>query len=233
MGLELGYLSLTLITVIFLFIIGKTAIEKTSVNKNKDLTILTICIILWQVFIFLIARSGILKSYDFPPRFAMFFIIPSFVFIGVFLYLNKNKRWIHKIPQHWIIYYQTFRVFVETLFVLSVAEGILHPLVTIEGYNVDMIFAFSAPIIAFLVYTKKKLSGKTVLYWNYLGLTVIGSIIFLFMTSIYKPELWGSKHPMLPMEMLTYPYVLIAGFMMPVAVFLHILSIVQLKTLQQ
>jgi len=28
---------------------------------------------------------------------------------------------------------------------------------------------------------------------------------------------------------LTYPYVLIAGFLMPTAVFLHILSIVQLK----
>ncbi|WP_422858650.1 hypothetical protein ACOKFD_14980 [Flagellimonas sp. S174] len=229
MGLKLGYIGLTIATVIFLIWIGKTAIQRTSLNKSKDMTLLVTALFFWQAFIFLVASSGILKSYDFPPRFAMFFILPSFIFIGVFLHRNKNKDWIQAIPPSRIIYFQTFRVLVETLFVLSVAKGILHPLVTIEGYNVDMVFAATAPIIAFLVYTKKILPRKTVLLWNYLGLAIIASIIFLFMTSIYKPELWGKSEPMLPMDMLTYPYVLIAGFLMPVAVFLHILSIVQIK----
>lgn len=232
MGLKFGYISLTLVTILFLVWIGKTAIERTSLNKNKDFTILVLGLLLWHVFIFLISSSGILKSYDFPPRFAMFFIIPSFIFTGIFLYRNKNKNWIHSIPEHWIINFQSFRILVETLFVLSVAKGILHPLVTIEGYNFDMIFAFTAPVLAFLVYSKKLLPRKMVLYWNYLGLTVIASIIFLFMTSIYKPELWGNNGPMLPMDMLTYPYVLIAGFLMPVAVFLHVLSIIQLKKMR-
>lgn len=229
MELKLGYIGLTLVTLLFLMWIGKTAIERTSRNKTKDLVSLVMGLILWQTFIFIVANSGILMSYDFPPKFAVFFIIPSFVFTGFFLYRNRNKDWIQAIPESGIVYFQMFRILVETLFVLSVAEGILHPLVTIEGYNVDMIFAATAPIMAFLVYAKKLLPRKTILYWNYLGLAIIASIIFLFMTSIYKPELWGASEPMLPMEMLTYPYVLIAGFLMPVAVFLHILSITQLK----
>ncbi|MEO0527957.1 MAG: hypothetical protein AAFZ89_12065 [Bacteroidota bacterium] len=229
MGLKLGYLGLTLITVLFLIWIGNRAIERTSSYKRRDLTTVLVGLFSWQTLIFLVTRSGILATYDFPPRFAMFFIVPSFIFIGFFLFQNRNKSWIHSIPEHWVVNFQTFRICIETLFVLSVAEGVLHPLVTIEGYNVDMLFAATAPLIGFLVYTKKILSRKAVLYWNYLGLAIIAGIIFLFMTSIYKPELWGESEPMLPMAMLTYPYVLIAGFLMPTAVFLHVLSIVQIK----
>lgn len=229
MGLKLGYIGLTLVTVVFLVWIGKKAIERSSLNKNKNLIILVLSLLLWQLFIVVISSSGILKTYDFPPRFALFFIVPSFIFTGIFLYRNRNKNWIHSIPEHWVINFQSFRVLVETLFVFSVAKGILHPLVTIEGYNFDMIFAFTAPVLTFLVYSKKILGRKTVLYWNYLGLAIIASIIFLFMSSIYKPELWGENAPMLPTDMLTYPYVLIAGFLMPTAVFLHVLSIVQIR----
>jgi len=229
MCLKLGYIGLTFATVVFIFFIGFKAIKETSKNPGRDKLTLIFSLLFWQVFIYFISSGDILKSYDFPPRFAFAFILPSFIFTGIFLYLNRNKKWIKSIPEHWIIYFQSFRIFVETLFVLSVAHGILHYQVTIEGYNFDMVFAFTAPIIAFLVYNKKVLPRKTVLVWNYLGLMVIASIIFLFMTTIYKPEIYGSKVPLLPLEALTYPYVLIAGFLMPVAVFLHVLSILQLN----
>ena len=99
----------------------------------------------------------------------------------------------------------------------------------IEGYNFDMIFAFTAPLVAYGVYVKKWFSKKVVLIWNYIGLGILASVIFVFMTVIYKPEIYGSDIPLLPLEAFTYPYVLIAGFLMPVAVFLHVLSIVQLN----
>ena len=52
------------------------------------------------------------------------------------------------------------------------------------------------------------------------------------MTSIYKPELYGSTTALLPMAGFEYPYVLVAGFLMPLAVFIHVLSIVQLKKIK-
>lgn len=92
-----------------------------------------------------------------------------------------------------------------------------------------MIFALTAPIIAFLVYNINVLSRKILIVWNYLGLLILASVIYLFLSSIYKPEIYGSELPLLPLKAFTYPYVLIAGFLMPTAVFLHILSIIQLK----
>jgi len=229
MPLKLGYLILTLVTIIFLLFIGFRAINATSSKPKRDKIILIFGLAIWQSFILALSSTHILKSYEFPPRFAIAFILPSFIFTGVFLYRSRNRKWIRAIPESWIIYFQSFRVLVETLFVFSVAQGILNYHVTIEGYNFDMVFGFTAPIIAYAVYTKKWLSKKAALLWNYVGLGVLASVIFLFITVIYKPEIYGSDVPLLPLDAFAYPYVLIAGFLMPVAVFLHVLSILQLR----
>lgn len=227
MPLRSAYIGLASFTILFLYLIGFRAINSTSETPAKHKLILITLLHSWYLFIFSISSTDFFKTYDFPPRFALVLIVPSFIFTALFLYFNKDKNWILDIPEQWLIYFQSFRILVETLFVFSVAKGILHKEVTIEGYNYDMIFAFTAPIIGYLVFYKKLLPKKILLYWNYLGLCVIASIIFLFMTTTYIPHLYGSSIPLLPLESLGYPYVLIAGFLMPVAVFLHCLSILQ------
>ena len=229
MVLKLAYIGLTILTNVFLISIGHKAINKTSRHRKKDKIVLILSLLLWQIFIFSIASSGILKSYDFPPLFAVAFILPSFMFTGIFLYKKRNYLWIKSIPESWIVYFQSFRVLVEIIFVFSVSKGIFNYQVTIEGYNFDMLFALSAPVIGFLVYNKKLVPKKYITIWNYVGLSVLVSVIFLFLTSVYKPEIYGSQFPLLPLEAMTYPYVLIAGFLMPAAVFLHVLSIIQVK----
>jgi hypothetical protein len=229
MVLKIAFIGLTIVTVMFLIFIGSKAINATSVSPKKDKQKLILGLLLWQVFICSTASTGIFKSYDFPPLFALTFIIPSFLFTGIFLFNNRNKQWITSIPESWLIYFQSFRVFVEILFVLALAKGIFNHHVTIEGYNYDMIFAFTSPIIAFLVYHKKVLFRSFLLIWNYLGLGVLASVIFLFLASMYQPTIFGSDLPLLPLESMTYPYILIAGFLMPTAVFLHVLSIIQLR----
>ena len=161
MVLKAAYLGLTLVAILFLIIIGFKAINESSTNAKKDKKTLILSLFIWQLFILVVSSTDILKSYEFPPRFAIAFIVPSFIFTGIFLYRNKN--WIKWIPEHWIIYFQSFRVLVETLFVYSLAQGIFNYEVTIEGYNFDMIFAVTAPILAYLVYTKHVLSRNS--YW--------------------------------------------------------------------
>lgn len=229
MGLKLAFIVLTILTNLFLIIIGIKAINASSRDRTKNKVILILGLLFWQLFIFSISSTDVLKSYDFPPLFALIFILPSFIFTGVFLYWHRNNKWIISIAEHWIIYFQSFRILVEILFVFSITEGIFNTQVTIEGYNFDMIFALTAPIIGFLVYSRKVLSRRIIVIWNYLGLSVLASVIILFLTSIYTPEMYGSELPILPLESMTYPYVLIAAFLMPTAVFLHFLSILQVK----
>ena len=118
---------------------------------------------------------------------------------------------------------------IESLFVWSVASNILHPNVTIEGYNYDMIFGLTALIMGGLYWKNPRKWTKVARAWNILGLIVIASIIFLFMTTIYVPEMYGPNVAPFPTAFTGYPYVLVAGFLMPSAVFIHVLSHFQLR----
>jgi hypothetical protein len=176
-----------------------------------------------------VASTGALENFDFPPKFVLYLIGPAFLFTGIFIYKNRNYSWIQHIPEQWLVYYQTFRIAVEILLALTATAGILHSNVTIQGFNYDMVFAFTAPFIAFLLFQKKTFKKKIAIFWNYLGLGVIASIIFLFISTIYFPHIYGGETDLISTDFGKYPYVLVPGFLMPSAVFIHILSIVQLS----
>lgn len=232
MDLPMGYHLLNLTVIILLCVIGFKAINGAFENKAKakrKKIVLVVGLILWQVYIFGLGQTDLLSSFELPPRFAIFLVVPAFLFTGIFIYANRNNSWLHHIPKSWLIYFQSFRVIVETLFVFSVTQEVLHPNVTIEGYNFDMILGFTAPLVAFLAFGKKIISKKILVLWNYLGLAVLASVIFVFMTTVYFPEFYGSNSTLMPFAFTTYPYTLIAGFLMPIAVFIHVLSIVQLQ----
>lgn len=231
MGLQIAYHILNLSVLILLFVIGFKGINDAFGNTPKakrKKTLLVLFLLLWQAYIFALGQTDILNTMELPPRFVIFLILPAFLFAGIFIYKNRNSAWLQKIPQSWLVYVQGFRIVVETLFVFTVAEGILHRNVTIEGYNYDMILGISAPIVAFFAFGKKVISKKMVIAWNYLGLIVLVSVIFVFLTTTFIPEFYGSTSNLMPMEFTNYPYTLVPGFLMPVAVFIHVLSIVQL-----
>ncbi len=231
MSLKIAYISLSLLMMFIIIAIGIHAIKKAFNDRktiSKKMTILLFGLLFWQFYVWLVSSTSIMENYSFPPRFALLLIFPLFIFTGIFIYRNRKADWINVIPPHWLIFFQTFRILVESLFVFSVAQGFLNREVTIEGYNYDFIFAMTAPIIGLLLW-KKIICPKLVIIWNCLGLLVIASIIFLFISSIYNSQLFGSEEILLPIASVKYPYVLIAGFLMPLAVFVHILSIVQLR----
>lgn len=230
--LELGYLLLTVITsiiIVFVYHYGLNKIGLKKAKRSKRLAYLVIGLVLWFTYVFAISKSGILANYDLPPRFPIFVIFPLFIFTGIVLYKNRNSKIFSVIPPSWAIYIQSFRILVESLFVATVAAGFMHKEVTIEGYNFDMIFAITAPIVGYFVFNTKKLPIKIALYWNYLGLAVLASIIAVFMTTIFFPYVWGSETSLAPPQIVEFPYILVAGFLMPVAVFVHLFSIIQLR----
>ncbi|MDB4534082.1 hypothetical protein N9242_04350 [Vicingaceae bacterium] len=217
--------------VIIISIIGKNAIDKTVTNeieKKKKLITLVFGLILWQHYQLAIEASGFLTDFSLPPRFLFCLVLPAFLFTGIFLTKNRKKAWIMTIPEEWLAYIQSFRILVEVLFVYSVSAEVLHPLVTIEGYNFDMVFGVSAILIWFLTYKLKLISKSILIFWNYLGIVVLDSVIFLFVSAVYFPNIWGETG-MMPIAFATAPYVLVAGFLMPLAIFIHVLSIIRLR----
>ena len=158
MMLPLFYISLTAVmtVVILLFGIKSIKLSVTEVHKRRKyiFTLIT-SLCLWHFYTFLIAHNKVLYDFEFPPKFALLLIIPLFLFTAVFFYKSKKKKWIHAIPLKWLIFIQSFRILVETIFVLTVSAGILHADVTLEGYNYDFSFGISAILIG-LLFIKNK-----------------------------------------------------------------------------
>ena len=229
MLLKLGYLGLTGLMTVLIALMSKKILSINVLDKklrNKKLLQIVLGLVLWQTYQLALGNSGILTDFSLPPKFPFLLVFPAFLFIGIFLTRNRNKDWIMQIPETWLTYIQSFRILVETLFVYSVSAGVLHPIVTIEGYNFDMIFGISAIIMWVLVYKIKIINKSVLIYWNYIGLGILASVVFLFITSVYFPNLYNLKE-MMPKKFATAPYILVAGFLMPLAVFIHILSLIR------
>ncbi len=232
MELQLGYLGLTVVMLVVIAYIGLYAIQKTVLNEKqatRKKTVLIGGLFLWQVYIFVLAQSGLLDNFDLPPRFPLLLVFPTFIFTGVFLCKNRKKEWVKVVPTHWLGYLQSFRIVVETLFVFAVAKNVLNYHVTLEGYNFDMFVGLTAPIVTYLVYQRKVLSERIMLLWNYAGLAILATVVLLFTTCAYLPSFYGSDTMLLNPSVVKYPYVLVAGFLMPLAVFTHVLSIIKLR----
>lgn len=226
----LAYILLNLICCVFILFLGFGLLkdEMQLLKRQKGLRLVS-GLTVWQLFIYLVSESGFTLSLEFPPRFAIVFIVPSFIFTAIFLYSNRNSNWIKKVSLKQITLFQSFRILVENIFLWSVAKGILHYNVSIEGYNFDMIFGFTALLVYLIIWVLKKENKKLLLYWNYLGILVLASVIFVFVSTLYLPQIYGFDKTPMKVSFLEYPFILVAAFMMPLAVFLHILSIIRIN----
>src|SRR5690606_22068366 len=232
MKIDLGYIALSTMITLVLILFGSLTIKRSfndPVKVKKKIILLAFFLIIWHIYVYVVALTEIPQDFSLPPKGPLLFVLPPFLFTGVFLYMNRNNNWIRMVPMHWLVYFQSFRILIESLFVVSVSQKLLHPNMTIEGYNFDMIFAFTAPIIGFLIHKYGNRMIKYVKLWNYLCLIVIASILFLVFTTTYLSEFYGSKTALMPKAFGMYTFVLVAALLMPPAVFMHVLSLVQLR----
>jgi hypothetical protein len=228
----MGYIALSIVMALFIVMGYSSALQRTGADPSvrfRRVGTLVAGLIAWGLYVLLLDRSGVLRTFALPPRFPILLIFPAFMIGAIILYRSRNSPVLAALPLGWPIYYQVCRVGIELLFVASVASGALHKEVTIEGYNPDLFFGLSAPLIAFTVFNRGVLSTRVALLWNYLGLAVIGWIIVLFFTTLYWPALWGSPAPLLAPDRIALPFLLVPAFLMPSAVFMHILSILHLR----
>lgn len=217
---------LVTVTIFYNSSLQKQGISK-SPRRNKVFKVLFL-ILAWIGYQFMLSVSGLLSDLGLPPRVPLLIIVPSFIFTGIFLYKNRKHSLLDHIPLHWLVFFQSFRIFVELLIWGNFKKGFIPVQTTFEGWNFELEFAITALIIGFL-FLKKKVSQKIILLWNYLGLAMLAIIVAIFMTSLYTPSLWGSETTEITAEFAKFPYLLIASFFMPLAVFVHVLSIVKIK----
>jgi hypothetical protein len=229
--LEIGYITLTLLmSVLIVFLYSKhlnSNKQKTKFNKTKNMVILMSGLGLWFLYLYYLSVNKVLQNLELPPRFFSLLLAPFFIFCIVFYILNRNNKTIQSIPLKWTILYQTFRIVVETLILFTFMENILPRSATFEGYNFDILIGLSAPIV-YYIYLRTK-SKKLLYAWNILGILMILFVGFIVATSTYKPETWGGTTPLVSLDFFVMPYLLLAGFLAPSGIFIHVVNLIQLR----
>ena len=230
--LQAGFISLTIALALLIYSgASKIALKAIpDMERQRHFIVRTaLLIIVWICYISALSVTGFFTVAALPPRIPIFLVLPAFLFMAYFFASGRFKSIIVATPVHWLINLQAFRIIVELLIWGLFLKGILPGAATFEGYNFDILIGLTAPLIAYF-YVQKQLPGKSVLIlWNLAGLATLAIVVFILISHAYFPGIWHYRNDILGSGLGIFPYTFLAGFFMPLAVFLHVFTIIRLS----
>jgi hypothetical protein len=98
---------------------------------------------------------------------------------------------------------------------------------TFEGLNFDVLVGLTAPVVAYMCFKKKKWPVSVAIFWNFFGLALLATIVTIAILSAPTPFRQFMTDPA-PTFIASVPYIWLPGFVVPVALYGHVMSIKQL-----
>lgn len=220
---QTGFVILSIIMAIATIMMIRQVNSDLESEVKKSSQAYMIWLFVWVVYITGIDRSGVIADTSLPPKMPLFIVFPAFAFIFYYLFRTPMKLVTLRIPSHVPIYMQSFRIAVEILIYGAFLENVLPEVVTFDGYNQDIFVGISALGMGWLVH-RRKLSRNAILSWNIISLMILSVTVGTFIYSFFFSGITPSPDRM---RFVSMPYLLLPAFLMPTAVFLHIISIRQ------
>lgn len=230
--LKAGFILLTISLMLLLYACASHVAGRafTRVSEQKQFkTKVALVLAAWLAYISILSLKGVFTNASLPPRIPLLLVLPAFLFFIYFFTNIKFKKIIDAVPAAMPIYSQSFRIVVELLIFGLFLEGLLPKAATFEGYNYDIVIGITAPLLAFFMLAKGKSNNWIVLAWNFAGLTTLLIVVSILLSSAYFPALWNQTESILPKGLGIFPYTFLAGLFMPLAVFMHLLSIIKTR----
>jgi hypothetical protein len=225
--------SLTILLAVFLILIVLRATTRLAdlSNRHKNLPLsMTIFIAIWLIYLSILSYTEVLANFSMPPRVPLFVILPLMALMIFSLFKKTTSELLTITSVSWLIYLQGFRIILELIIWGAYSEGVVPLETTFEGYNFDIIVGLTAVPLAYYA-RHDKISTAILMVWNIAGLLILGNTVRFFLYAVYFPEYFGQSNALVSGDFLKLPYLLIPGLFMPLAVYIHALSIKQLLRL--
>lgn len=137
------------------------------------------------------------------------------------------SRLIDAVPRHWVIAIQFFRVEGVTFLALFAAHR-LPALFALPAGVGDVAVGVLAAVIAMSASSGRQIDSSTVLRWNLLGIAdLVVAVSTAFLTAPSSFQMFAFDRPNQLISM--FPLVLIPTFLVPLAILLHVISLIQLR----
>lgn len=197
-------------------------------NKKRNISIYTLCGFFgWFAFTGILAAKGFFMQFSaMPPRLPVL-LLPPLLFI---IWLANSPSFTHllrQIPESWLVYLQSFRVGMEIILWMAFLDNIIPVQMTFEGRNYDILVGLLAPVFAYYCFTRKKWPRIVAIGWNIMGLLLLLNIVVVSILSAPVPFRMFMNEPANTF-VAEVPFVWLPAFVVPVAYWLHILSVKQL-----
>ncbi len=138
-------------------------------HSTNALILLTV----WAILMTAVGLSGFLPDFEtMPPRFLVGVVPPVLLIFFLFI-TRKGKAFIDQINLSSITYFSVIRIPVEITLALLYHHSAVSILQTFEGANFDILSGMTASVVAYLVFTKKKLGQPCPPDLEYHGLIFI------------------------------------------------------------
>jgi hypothetical protein len=206
-------------------ILKQTAWE--SVQQKKVLYLTIAGFAGWILFSGILANSGFLAVFNtLPPR-LLVILLPPLVFIVALTFSSTFTQLLQRVPPGWLIGVQSFRILMEIILWMCFVDNIIPVQMTFEGRNFDILVGLTAPIVMYLCFVRKIWSPKVAIAWNIGGLLILANIVIIAILSAPVPFRVFMNEPANTF-IGHLPFVWLPAFVVPVAYWMHILSLKQL-----
>ena len=176
----------------------------------------------WFAYAGSMSYLGFIRNASARPPGIVYLVVPVLLFLVFFIARPSiSVRAAQAIPLWIFVGSQFFRVGVELFLHQLWIEGLVPKVLTFGGANVDIYIGVSAPFIAWAA-ARGRL--KLALGWNILGLLALLNVVTRAL--LIAPGPLNLIHAEVPnLMMSTFPFLLIPGFFVPLAVVLHVLAL--------
>ena len=213
----------TLLTLLFFYLAMRMSTDNWIRQRAN---FILVALILWLGIHALISKSGYYaENLDvLPPRLVLLGIIPNFLAMGILFFTTTGQRFIDGLSLSHITYLNVVRIPVELVLLWLSLALVIPTIMTFEGWNFDILAGITAPVVAFLYFTRKVINKKVLLIWNIICLALLLTILTIgFLSAPFPMQQLSFEQPNI--ALLYFPYVWLPVFIVPVVIFGHLISI--------
>jgi len=161
-----------------------------------------------------------------PPRF-MFLVIPPLLTILLLFLTRKGRVFIDGLPQSTMTFLHIVRIPVELVLYWLFLNKAVPELMTFTGRNFDILAGITAPFVAYYGLKQQQLGRKTLLTWNLIALGLLFNIVIhAVLSAPFALQRLAFDQPNI--AVLYFPFSWLPGFIVPLVLFSHLVSIRQL-----
>jgi hypothetical protein len=177
----------------------------------------------------IIASTGFFTITDAtPPRFLLL-VLPSLVLIILLFIISGGRKFMDRLDIKTLTLLHVIRIPVEIVLFFLFLQKAIPGIMTFEGRNFDILSGLTAPLIFYFGFVRKSIARQWIIAWNFLCLALLINIVATAVLSAPFPfQQLAFDQPNI--AIFHFPFVWLPGFIVPVVLLSHLVSLRQLLT---